>query len=161
MLTRVASAAVGIPVFIGLCLWGAEPFCIAVTAVAGLGLAEILRTFMAKGLRPNLIVASIGLLGPAATIAFHHGQFAPLMVDSQLIPWVTTAGLLLLTAFAAEVIRAASTGELHVVRNLAYGLICGLYISLFAGLGVLRNVVGISEVAGGHKMETGAALVLV
>ncbi len=160
MLTRVASAAVGIPVFIGLCLWGAEPFCIAVALVACLGLAEILRAMLSKGLRPSILIASIGLVAPAATIAFNHGQFGPFMVDTQVVPWITTAGMLLLTAFAAEVVRAASTGHLHVARNLAYGLICGIYVSLFAGLGTLRNCGDYVKAVGGHKLETGAALVL-
>ena len=66
MRLRWLSAIVGIPIYIGLCLAGSTPFAVGLLCVAAISLAELLRAYRSAGVRPNPVLASAGLLGPAA-----------------------------------------------------------------------------------------------
>src|SRR2546421_8958274 len=102
---RVISAALGIPLFLGLCVWGETPFGLAILAVAAIGLGEMVTTLRRQGKRPNPLLAALGLFYPAWAVgetgraaAWIHG------LDEGLI--LVGAPLLLLLAPVWEVVRA-------------------------------------------------------
>lgn len=132
---RWISAAVGIPLFLGLALWGAVPFSVAVFVLAALGLGELLRAYGAAGITVNLPTAVMGMILPAWAWTAERSDTVRTPG-----PIVAAALLWLMAAMTWEVISASRTGEMHAGRNLAYGLLCGVYVSLFSGLAWLRGL---------------------
>jgi len=163
MRLRWASALVGMPLYVGLCLWGRVPFTLAVLAVAALGLAEMMRAYREQGIRPNVALAALGLLGPAIGLLpdgkgpFSSWQLLDGWTASRLLSAVVP--VVVFVALAWEVLRAARTGEIHPGRNIAYGLLCGLYIALFGGLSWLRDSTDRSP-GRFPALDAGAALIL-
>ena len=152
MRVRWISAAVGIPLFVSVCIWGALPFAIGMFIVAFLGLCEMVRTYHSQGIHPNLLLAATGLLAPALCIT-----------PSQPVHALFELGAVgaVLVAIAAEVFTAAKTGEMKVAQNTAFGLLCALYTALFAGLPALRETPGITQGVAFPNLDKGLALVLV
>jgi len=155
MLLRWLSAAIGIPLYVGVCLWGVKPFSIGVLALAVLGLIELLRTYWSQGIRANVFLAASGLFVAAwmqVLIQLYTFRYIYLLEALILLP--------VPLALVWEVVRAARTGKIQVARNLAYGLLCGMYVALFGFLTWLRA--DIQEVNAGlfPSMERGAALLL-
>lgn len=146
---RWLSAVVGIPIFLGVCFWGAVPFTLLILALAILGLAELLQTYWAQDIRPNLLLAGCGLIGPVLWLL--PGPLTGAPCAALLV------GLLLL-ALVWEALRAACTGQMRAGQNIGGGLLCGIYISLFGGLTWLRGLASGSGAP--FQMDAGEALVL-
>ncbi len=140
MLTRWLSALVGIPVFLGLVIWGREPFAVAVFLAAIAGFWELSTAWRKAEIHANHLVLSLGLLLPLyawvnwldASPQLHWAR------SSRLDAVLSIGGVVLLIAAVAEVFRAARTGEMLVARHLGYGLLGACYLSLFSGLAWLR-----------------------
>ncbi len=150
MLTRWISAGIGIPLFIGICIWGSTPFAVGVVALALLGLVEMLKAYSSETVQPSPLLAAAGLLGPAWALRlfrpeYHAAGAAVLGFGLAAVVW--------------EVLRAARTGEMHAARNTAYGLLCGLYIALFGGMVLLRSWPGNVRQGPYHGLPLGLALV--
>lgn len=140
MLARWLSAIVGIPVFLGLCLWGREPFGVAVFLLAVLALWELSSAWRKAGIHANLLLLAMGLVLPlyAWTNWLDTGPAMEWTRASRLDALLFAAGAALLVAAIAEVARAARTGELNVGRNLGYGLLGACYLALFSAIAWLR-----------------------
>ena len=151
MTLRWISAGVGIPLFVVICLWGAVPFAVGITCVAVMGLVEMLKTYQSRGLLPNVLLASAGLLSSIWVMIPEADQ--RYVFRSALVAIV-------LAAIVWEVFRAARTGEMSVARNMANGLLCAIYIALFGGLTALRVWPG--QVGAGlfPRMPSGIGLVI-
>lgn len=157
MVLRWLSALVGIPFFLVMCFWGARPFCTAITVVAAIGLAEMVKAYRGQGIRPNLPIAVLGLL--------------PALIGLLDSPWVLfrdllflkrvcmVTGAVLLVAFVWEVVRGGQTGEMRAGQRVGYGLLIGIYIAFFGGIIWLRHWSG----PVGHgllgRFEPGALLI--
>ncbi|HET6384253.1 MAG TPA: phosphatidate cytidylyltransferase [Armatimonadota bacterium] len=152
MLLRWITAGLGIPLFVGICVWGIEPFALGILCVAAIGLAEIVKAYHTNGVRPNPLLALLGLLAPSWVLAHDVG------VDRVYPLLIVAMGLL---ALIWEVMIAAETGVLNAGRNVGSGLLCALYVALFGGLTALRGWPG--RAAGGliPTLSTGFALVIV
>jgi phosphatidate cytidylyltransferase len=162
MLVRWISALVGIPLFLGLCFWGREPFGLAVFLIALVALTELMTVWRKQGIRANLLVVSGGLVLPLyAWVNWLDGgigqEWAKAMRAESL---VFVGGAILFLAAVGEVLHAAKTGEMTAGRNLGYGMLGAWYISLFSGLAWLRA--GTSPVRDGYfpHMESGVAYTL-
>lgn len=140
MAARWASALVGIPAFLALCLWGREPFGLAVFLLAGLGLYELSTAWRRGGVHANLLLMAMGIVLPlyAWTNWLDAGPAMSFSRGARLETVLFGAGGALLIAAVAEVIRAGRTGEMIVARSLGYGLLGGAYLSLFSALAWLR-----------------------
>jgi phosphatidate cytidylyltransferase len=163
MLLRWLSAAAGIPIFVGLCLWGRTPFSVAVLLLALLGAVELLLGFHKAGHRPNILLALNGVIWLAwGWFSLFTWQTDPVWLRFLAIDTLVFGGAaLLFVAVVWEVLAAARSGELRVAQNLGYGLVCFWYVSLFGGLMWLRY--GSEAVGTGRfpQIEVGAARVLV
>ena len=137
MVQRWISAAVAIPLFLGLIFWGELPFAVGVFVLACLALGELLRGFAGAGIRVNLPAAVMGLVVPAWVWCAERD------LATHSAGNIVSAGLLwLLAAMVWEVVLAGRTGDMQAARNLAYGLLCGIYVALFAGMVWLRSATG-------------------
>jgi phosphatidate cytidylyltransferase len=128
MIFRWLSAAVGVPLFIAVCVWGRIPFAVGVTILSAIALWELVRAYQAQGIYPNPLVALLGLLSSAWPLLPFSPTSLPLF-----------GFCVVYIALLWEVFQAACRGELHTGRNLAYGLFCGTYIAFFGGLVWLRE----------------------
>lgn len=128
MVLRWVSALVGIPAFVGVCLWGVRPFAVGVTILSILALRELYLTWRARGIRASLVLALCGLIAPAWPLfpAAHR--------------WLVAAAavVLVLAALMWEVARAERTRELRVGEAVANGLLLAMCVGLFGGLTALR-----------------------
>ncbi len=150
MALRWFSALLGIPLFLGICLWGVVPFTLGILVLAMVGLIEMHKVYRSQGICPNPFLSLSGLLGPLYPLWEVIGE-------KNLLSMVLG---LCFGAFLWEVVKAGRSLEIHTGRDSAYGLLCGFYISLFGGLTVLRSWpdrgIGVSS----PILETGSALVL-
>lgn len=154
MRLRWISALAAIPVYIGLCAAGRAPFCVGLTVVAAIAAGELLRAYALEGIRPNPALVAAGALSPLAAL------LPPMAFGSQAgLLWALAAAVLL-AALVWEVGAAAASGEMRAGRNMAWGLLCGAYLALFAGLAWLRAPqAGVARGAW-PALETGAAWAL-
>jgi phosphatidate cytidylyltransferase len=139
MRVRVISAAVGIPLFLGLAFWGEIPFAAGVTVLSFTGLGELVRAYRAARISANLVIAATGIL-PSAFILYAsieirgmdlmHASASDVFVSNLLAILLVVLSL----AMLLEVIIAAISGEANVGTNMAFGLLCGAYVALFGGL---------------------------
>lgn len=148
MVKRLISALFGIPLYIGVCLWGSLPFAIGISIVALLGLIELLKTYWMQGIRPSIILAFLGLTFPAWHLLT---LFMPL---KSLVISILAMGMF---AVGWEVLRASVTGEMKAGRNIGYGMLSGAYIALFGGLTSLRSYTSFSQSHTLHTLQVGAA----
>lgn len=150
MALRWFSALLGIPLFLGICLWGVVPFTLGVLALAITGLIEMYKVYRSQGIYPNPFFSLFGLLGP----------LCPFWEAMGGRPILLTVLSLCFLAFLWEVVKAGHSTEIHTGRDSAYGLLCGFYIFLFGGLTVLRSWPDRTINGFSLGLETGSALVL-
>lgn len=135
-LPRVLTALVGIPLIVGVCLWGALPFTAFLTLLALIGRTELHRAYARLGLQPNGLLTLFGALAPAVAYFLRPtpGQ------ASFAIPVSTPLFLacLLVVASLWETGAASHEKRVHAGSNMAFGLLCGAYLSLFGGVALLR-----------------------
>jgi phosphatidate cytidylyltransferase len=154
MQQRWVSAAVTIPLFLGLVFWGALPFGIAVFALAAVALGEMLRAYEAAGIAVNLPAAVTGLFLPAWFWIEARAVANP--ASGKML----VAGLLwLIAAMIWEVVSAMRAEVIQAGRNFAYGLLCAAYVSLFAGMVWLRQLEG-PQLSGVIPVEQGVGATL-
>jgi phosphatidate cytidylyltransferase len=158
MRLRWISAAIGIPLFLGLCVWGRLPFSLGILALAVLGAAEMLRAYRAQDIRANALLAGLGAFGPFLWFADPVGYLTASGGARYTLAFLFTLSLL---AVIYEVWDAGRTGRMQAGRNLAYGMLCGAYISLFGSLIALRQNTTPVQAGWFPGMERGAALALV
>lgn len=163
MLTRWLSALTGIPVFLGLCLWGREPFGVAVFLVVALGLFELSTAWRKAGIHANLLLLAMGLLLPlyAWTNWLDAGPQMHWTIGSRLDAILFVCGSSFLIAATAEVVRAGRTGEMKVARNLGYGLMGASYLALFSAIAWLRADTADVKAGLFPLMDSGAARTIV
>jgi len=136
---RFVSTVVGVPIVAAVCVWGATPFVLFAVALAVIARSEITRAYRRLDIRPNFLLSLIGALLPAAVLLLP-------------LPWTTGtpgAPLTFLLILACGLIAASllETGAashagstIQTGRNMAYGLLCGAYVSLFTGVALLRVI---------------------
>lgn len=151
---RVVTALFGVPVLVGVCLWGALPFTVFTVVLALIGRAELLRAYTQAGIHPNRLLALVGALAPGAVFVLSRETL------SAPLPLLLILACSLVAASLWETGVASHTKSIETGKSLAYGLLCGAYLSLFGGLTLLR----ISHWPSGQSprlaLESGAALVL-
>jgi phosphatidate cytidylyltransferase len=141
MKARWLSAAVGIPVFVGLVFWGEVPFAAGVLVVSLLSLAEMVRSYQVAGIRLNPIAVGGGIVAPTAALMIallSAGAIGNLKVILSPSVLLFVPVVWLVAAMTWAVVSEASTGELKAGQGLGYGLLAGLYLSLFGGLAGVR-----------------------
>ena len=169
---RWTSAVLALPILIGVCVWGATPFVLLCVALALLARSEITRAYKRQGIEPNGFLSLMGALTPLAAL-LSLPPFAPLAALLSSPHGLTIPGMPLpLLLFLACGLIAASIWEtgaaaradakhpIHTGRNLAYGLLCGAYVSLFSGVSLLRIFPWHGPLSPILPVSGGAALVL-
>lgn len=156
---RVLSAVLGIPLLVGVCLWGVIPFVILTVVLALLSRFEITHAYRHLKIRPNGLLSLMGALLPATVL------FLP-RTSEGVLPSAPPEAILLLAcgliaASLYETAKASHTNHMHPGRNLAYGCLCGAYVSLFSGVALLRCFPWRVATATQIPIDGGAALVLV
>jgi phosphatidate cytidylyltransferase len=143
MALRVLSAGVGIPVAIWLSWLGGVPYAVAIFALAVLGLIEMLRAYWSKGIQANIPIATFGLFLPFGIVQYRLALYDYRWGESHVGNWLAIGALVFAPIW--ELVRAARTGEMKIGRNVARGLLCAAYVSLFVGLANLRQPEGWPE----------------
>lgn len=151
MLLRVLSAALGIPLYIIVCLQGTRAFAIGISIFAIISIFELLKTYWTQKIRPSLFLSFLGLMFPAWTLLTPYFEWRHLVI------FILSA---VFFAIIWEVFKAGISGEMHAARNIGYGMLTGSYISLYGGLTTLRAHSGLVYSGLFPQMEFGAALVL-
>lgn len=147
LVQRVLTALVGMPILAGVCLWGKVPFTLLTVALALIGRAELQRAYHQRGIHPNGLLSLLGALLPLGVLL----QPLPLAL-------VLACGLVVASLWETGV--ASHTTEIHTGRNLAYGLLCGAYVSLFGGVALLRVSAWHGPQGLWPLLDSGACLVL-
>lgn len=133
---RIISAVIGVPILVGICIWGEIPFVVLTIVLALVARSEIMRAYAHLGLKPNGLLSLMGALMPAAVLLL------PLPLGSRIpatpLPVILILACGLVAASLWETGEASHTEEIHTGRNMAYGLLCGTYVSLFGGVALLR-----------------------
>jgi len=140
MAVRVLSAAIGIPILLWLCWLGGVPYAAAVLALAVLGLVEMLRAYWSKGIQANIPIAALGLFLPLGIVQYRLALYDYRWGETHVREWLAVAAVILAPIW--ELVSSARTGEMKIGRNIARGLLCAAYISLFVGLSNLRQPEG-------------------
>ena len=134
--SRLLTAAVGLPILVGICLWGARPFAAFTVVLALIARSELKRAYERLGIEPNGLFTLLGALAPGGVFllrpALHGGTV------SAPLPLLLTLACLLVAASLWETGVASHAARIHTGANLAYGLLCGAYVSLFGGIALLR-----------------------
>ncbi len=163
LVQRLLTAAVGMPILIGVCLWGALPFAIFTVLLALIGRSELQRAYAQREIYPNGLLTLLGALVPGGVFLLRPalgesggGFVAPLPLLLAL-----ACVLIMASLWETAVASHTSTSKIHTGKNLAYGLLCGAYLSLFGGITLLR----ICSWQGGAtgvlpRLDHGALLVL-
>ncbi len=136
MVRRFLAAAVGVPALLGVCWWGAGPFAVTVTVIAAIGGMELIRAQRNAGVRPNVILAAMGLFGPALPLLAAHGSGGAHIPPSALLSLMIG---LFLTGLIVEVIVAQHTDSVSSLASVGAGLSTAAYIALFGGISLLRS----------------------
>ena len=158
LLPRLLTAAVGMPILVAICLWGARPFTVFTMLLALIGRSELQRAYGQCGIHPNRFLSLLGALVPGAVFLLRPalGGALPSIPLSLLL--VLACGLVV--ASLAETGSASHTPEIHTGRNMAYGLLCAAYVSLFGGIALLRICAWHGSVGHWPSLDPGACLVL-
>jgi CDP-diglyceride synthetase len=137
---RWLSAAVGLPVLVGVCVWGVTPFVVLTVILALLARFEMTRAYARRQIRPNGLLSLMGALMPATVlllpVPFDWGM------PATSLPFLLFLACGLIAASLWETGTASHADHVHAGRNLAYGLLCGAYVSLFTGVALLAKTVG-------------------
>lgn len=132
---RAISSVIGVPLFVGICLWGSGPFTALTLLLALVARSEMLRAYRQAGIQPNGLLSLLGAFAPAAILFLWQpaGQGLPYGA----LPLLLLLACSLIAASLWET-AASQNGNIHTGRSLAYGLLCGAYLSLFGGMALLR-----------------------
>lgn len=133
---RIISALIGVPILVGVCIWGEIPFVALTIILSLIGRSEISRAYERLGIRPNRLLSLMGALMPAAILLLPLPLGAHLPANPLPIILILACGLV--AASLWETVEASQTTEIHTGRNMAYGLLCGTYVALFGGVALLR-----------------------
>lgn len=137
---RLMSAAIGLPVLVGVCIWGAMPFVLLTVVLALVARREITTAYERRGIRPNALLSLTGALMPGVVLflpvpfTWDTGAAAP----ANPLPFLLLLACGLIAASLWETATASHASHIRTGRNMAYGLLCGAYISLFSGVALLR-----------------------
>ena len=155
---RVLTALVGMPILVALCLWGARPFILFTVVLALLARGEFLRAYQKSGIHPNGLLSLLGALVPGAVLLLRPtlGGGLPAAPLSLLLILACS----LIVASLLETGSASHTAEIQTGKHLAYGLLCGAYVSLFGGIALLRLTAWHGSVGVWPSLDGGACLVL-
>lgn len=155
---RLVSAVVGTPLLVGICVWGERPFVALTVLLALAARSEITRAYQRLGIHPNGLLSLLGALAPAAVLFLRMPLGAGMPAAPLPLLLILACGLI--AASLWETGEASHARKIHTGRNMAYGLLCGAYVSLFGGVALLR----VSPWRGASgiwpDLDGGAALVL-
>ncbi|MGC8668997.1 MAG: phosphatidate cytidylyltransferase [Chthonomonadales bacterium] len=133
---RWISAIVGIPLFLVLCLAGPTPFCAALIVVTGIAALELWRAVRGASIYANPLPMAMAVASPV--IGMPIGRFW--IWDFEAYPiFVRTLIMVFIVTCLWELVRAARTGRPQAAQGVAYGTLCGAYLSLFATIAWLRQ----------------------
>lgn len=125
----------------GCCCWGVTPFAVLLVLLALQARLELTRACQRQGIRPNGWLSLIGALMPGFVLLLPllrralSGSGEPPFV----VPLLLACGLLAAVLWETGVASAAAEQrDIHAGRNLACGLFCGAYLSLFSIVALLR-----------------------
>lgn len=155
---RVASAVVGLPLLVSVCLWGTTPFLLLVTALAFAARKEMVRAYGAAGIHPSTPITMLGAAAPFSVIVLRTPIGASM--PAAPLPLLLILACALVAASLWETGVASHEREVHTGRSMAYGLLVGGYVSLFGGVALLRIAPWTGDGAWLGAMDGGAALVL-
>ncbi|NUQ70627.1 MAG: phosphatidate cytidylyltransferase [Chthonomonadales bacterium] len=141
MAKRFLAAALGVPAVLALCWWGPQPFSIGVAALAVVAALELICAFRASGVRPGLVFAALGLIGPALPLIYPEGLSAAGAMPLTSVAMVAITALI--CGMIMEVARASAQPAAHVATQSGAGLFCGVYVALFGSISSLRLADGI------------------
>lgn len=133
---RVLSAAIGLPILVGACVWGERPFIVLVVVLALVGRLEITRAYEKIGIHPDTLLSVLGALAPASVLFLRMPLGAGM--PAAPLPLLLMLACALIVASLWETGVASHEREIHTGRRVAYGLLCGAYVSLFGGVALLR-----------------------
>jgi len=158
MAKRFISSVVSVILLVGICVWGATPFVGLMVLLAARARLEITRAYEGMGIRPNRLLSLMGALLPAAVLVLPLPSVGEMRGTTLLVLLFLACGLI--AAGVWETGLASERREIHTGQNIAYGLLCGVFVSLFGGVALLR----ISPWQG-HRgallpLDAGSALVL-
>ena len=165
LVQRVLTAAVGMPILIGVCLWGARPFAVFTVLLALIGRSELQRAYGQGGIYPNGFLSLLGALVPGGVFLLRPAPRGETWLDGEAfsapLPLLLILAFSLVMASLWETGVASHTAEIHTGRNLAYGLLCGAYVALFGGITLLRVTAWSGPAGIWPTLDHGALLVLV
>lgn len=162
LVLRLLTAAVGMPILIGVCLWGALPFASFTVLLALIGRSELQRAYAQCEIYPNGLLTLLGALLPIGIFLLRPilgesggGFVAPLPLLLALACFLIMASL-----WETAIASHTSRNKIHTGKNLAYGLLCGAYLSLFGGITLLRICSWHGSMGVLPSLDHGALLVL-
>jgi phosphatidate cytidylyltransferase len=156
---RWATAAVGLPVLIGVCLWGEVPFTVFTILLALIARSELHHAYARLGVEPNGLLTLLGAVVPGGLILFRP-LYEGLTISASLPLLLILACSLVMASFW-ETGRASHVARIHTGSNIAFGLLCGAYASLFGGIALLRTCTWHGPNGLFPTVEGGALIVLV
>ncbi|MCS7223870.1 MAG: phosphatidate cytidylyltransferase [Armatimonadetes bacterium] len=133
---RVGTAFFGLLVFVGVAVWGFFPFLILVWFLAVFSALELLLVLQRGGKRVSWILGFSGVVGVAAP--FFLIPFARRVLGA-------VGALFFLAGLLYELAHCWIYREMKTAERIAYGLLCGVYVSLFGGVTVLRAGIGFAH----------------
>jgi len=106
------------------------------TAVAAVGMCELLAAQRHAQLRPNVLLALLGLVGPALPLLFPSGfRASPVSLGG----YASIVGAVFLAALILEVAAAERNSRVHIASDVGAGLLTAAYVSLFGAVSLLRT----------------------
>ncbi|MBB6050440.1 phosphatidate cytidylyltransferase [Armatimonas rosea] len=155
---RLLTAAVGVPLLVGVCLWGALPFAVFTVVLALIARSELQRAYAQLSIHPNALLSLLGALTPAAVF-----QLSPTLSRGLVIaplPLLLLLACALVMASLWETGVASHSRPVQPGKNLAYGLLCGAYVALFGGVTLLRLCPWYGPQGALPQLDGGARLLL-
>lgn len=139
---RLVSAAIGLPVLVGVCLWEVIPFVLLTVVLALVARCEITRAYEQRGIRPSAVLSLMGALLPGMVLflpsPFEWSATEAAAIPANPLPFLLLLACGLIAASLWETAAASHVSHIHTGRNIAYGLLCGAYVSLFSGVSLRR-----------------------
>lgn len=134
---RWISAVVALPILVGVCVWGAMPFVLLTIILALIARSEITRAYQRQGIHPNGLLSLLGALTPALLLTHWLPFLSAVMATPVSFLLFVVCGLVAASLWETGI--ASHEKAIHTGRNMAYGLLCGAYVSLFSGVALLRT----------------------
>lgn len=134
---RVLSALVGLPLLVGVCVWGKVPFILLVVLMAQIARKEMVRAYAAVGIHPSTPLTVLGALAPLSVLVLRTPVGAAMPAAPLPLVFILACGLIAASLWETGV--SSHEREIHTGRSMAYGLLCGGYVSLFGGVALLRT----------------------